>query len=542
VSSVVEPSHLPATPSLASAPLDTEGSRALLQQRVALVARIVVLFGIPIQLLARWVAFSMRSTPVVEMVWTPNVHLVVLLGGVAIWWRARGGPRSMLELGLLDLANVLLPYAFSAAVLWHAEPAMRPNLVHVLGTGNLLVLRAVLVPSSGRRTALIGVVFATAMVTWTYAYYTRVGLVDIAPPILFTVTTGVWSSMAVAISTIASHTIFGLRRRVREATELGQYTLIRKIGEGGMGIVFEGRHALLRRRTAVKLLPLGKSGAQNAIRFEREVRLTSTLTHPNTVAIYDYGRSPDGLFYYAMEYLDGIDLQKLVDRSGAQPGGIVGHILEQICGALSEAHGAGLIHRDIKPANVILCERGGAPAVAKVVDFGLVKALETEDGDPTQTKTRGPVGTPLYMSPEAIQNPEAVDARSDLYAVGAVGYFLVTGQHVFGGGSTVEVCAHHLHTAPVPPSQRTSGPVESSLEALILECLAKDPDRRPASARVLGERLAAARAASGLSSSAIREWWEGAKALRDNGTPSRRPPSSPLHGTTVLEVDLAARS
>jgi serine/threonine protein kinase len=543
VSHVIEISHAPSTPSLASAPLDTEGARLLLQQRVALLARIVVLFGVLIQLLTRWVAFRMRSTPfAIEIEWTPNTHLMVLAGGVAIWWRARNGRRSTLELGVLDWLCVLLPYVFSVVVLWHASPTIRPNLVHVLGTGQLLVLRAVLVPSSGRRTALIGLAFAAAVVTWTYAYYSRPGHADVAPPILFAVTTGVWCTMAVGISAIASHTIFGLRRRVREATELGQYTLIRKIGEGGMGIVFEARHALLRRRTAVKLLPLGKSGAQNATRFEREVRLTSTLTHPNTVAIYDYGRSPDGLFYYAMEYLDGIDLQKLVDRSGAQPSPIVVHILEQICGALSEAHGAGLIHRDIKPANVILCERGGAPAVAKVVDFGLVKAIEANDGGPTETKTRGPVGTPLYMSPEAIQNPEAVDARSDLYAVGAVGYFLVTGQHVFGGGTAVEVCAHHLHTAPVPPTERTSRPVDRSLEALLLECLAKDPDRRPGSARALGDRLAAARAASGLSSLAIREWWESVKALPEISGPSPHPPSSPQYGTTVLNVDLAARS
>jgi eukaryotic-like serine/threonine-protein kinase len=532
----------PSTRSLASVPLDTEGSRELLQQRVALLAKLVVLFGVPIQLLVRWVALTMQDTPFAAGTdWTPNAHLGVMAGGAAIWWRTRTGRCSVRELGMLDVLTVFLPYAFSAYALWHAAPTVRPNLVHVLGVGYLLVLRGVLVPSSGRRTGLIGFAFGAAILVWTHAYYSRAGHADVAPPILFTVATGVWASMAVVISAVASHTIFGLRRRVREATELGQYTLVRKIGEGGMGMVFEARHALLRRRTALKLLPLGKAGAQSAARFEREVRLTSTLTHPNTVAIYDYGRSPDGVFYYAMEYLDGVDLQKLVDRMGAQPSGIVEHILEQICGALSEAHAAGLIHRDIKPANVILCERGGTPAVAKVVDFGLVKALDTDEDSPAETKTRGPVGTPLYMSPEAIKDPGGVDARSDLYAVGAVGYFLVTGQHVFGGGTTVEVCAHHLHTAPVPPSQRTSGHVESVLEALLLDCLAKDPSRRPASAQALGERLAAARAASGLSPEALRSWWEGCKAMTANGARSSHS-ATPNHATTVLNVDLGARS
>jgi serine/threonine-protein kinase len=170
----------------------------------------------------------------------------------------------------------------------------------------------------------------------------------------------------------------------------------------------------------------------------------------------------------------------------------------------------------------------------------LVKTLDPDDGGLAETKTRGPVGTPLYMSPEAIKDPGGVDARSDLYAVGAVGYFLVTGQHVFGGGTTVEVCAHHLHTAPVPPSQRTNGHVESVLEGLLLECLAKDPSRRPASAEALGERLAAARAASGFSPEAIRSWWEGCKAVAANDAAASRPESA-NHATTVLNVDLGAR-
>jgi serine/threonine protein kinase len=512
-----------------------------LQQRVCLLARVTVLLGLLIQALVRWVAASMSSTPfAVETSWTPNAHLLVLAGGVAVWWRTRSGRRSARELAFLDVACVMMPILFSSSVLWFASPVVRPNLIHVLGTSHLLVLRAVLVPSSGRRTATIGVAFGALVATWTHAYYSRFGANDVAPPILFTVSTSVWCSMGVIISTVASHTIFGLRLRVREATQLGQYTLIRKIGEGGMGVVYEARHALLRRRTALKLLPIGRNGAQDTARFEREVRLTSTLTHPNTVAIYDYGRSPDGVFYYAMEYLDGIDLQKLVDRGGAQPSGITVHILEQICGALAEAHGAGLIHRDIKPANVILCERGGAPAVAKVVDFGLVKDLDATGGSIAETFANGLLGTPLYMSPETIQSPELIDARSDIYSVGAVGYFLVTGQHVFGGRTTVEVCAHHLHSVPIPPSQRGAS-VPSSLESILLDCLQKDPGRRPESTSILAERLAAVRSESGVSRVSVRAWWEQYKRLLGE-QPGESTNVSPGSATTVLNIDLGGRS
>lgn len=226
-----------------------------------------------------------------------------------------------------------------------------------------------------------------------------------------------------------------------EAKHLGQYRLEERIGAGAMGVVYKGRHAMLRRPTAIKLLDVDKVNDASIARFEREVQITCQLNHPNTVAIYDYGRTPEGVFYYAMEYLDGIDLQVLVDRYGPQPEGRVIHVLKQICGSLYEAHSQGLVHRDIKPANVMLNRRGGEPDVIKVLDFGLVKALD----DARQgRRTEGMSGTPLYMSPEAIQTPDLVDARSDLYAVGAVGYFLLTGQPVFNAGSLVELCQHHL--------------------------------------------------------------------------------------------------
>jgi serine/threonine-protein kinase len=192
---------------------------------------------------------------------------------------------------------------------------------------------------------------------------------------------------------------------------------------------FRASHAMLRRPTAVKLLRPDLAGEDALQRFEREVQLTSQLTHPNTIAIYDYGRTPDGTFYYAMEFLDGMHLETLVSRHGPQGAPRVIHILSQVCGSLAEAHEHGLIHRDIKPANIILCERGNQHDVAKVVDFGLVKNIEAPDDIAISAATTI-TGTPLFMSPETIKSPDRVDGRNDLYSVGAVGYYLLTGKQL----------------------------------------------------------------------------------------------------------------
>ena len=245
---------------------------------------------------------------------------------------------------------------------------------------------------------------------------------------------------------------------------------------------------MLRRPTAVKLIDPDKTTDVSIARFEREVQLTSQLNHPNTIAIYDYGRTPEGVFYYAMELLDGLTLQTLVERFGPQPEQRVVNILKQVCGSLIEAHAAGLIHRDIKPANIMINRRGGIYDFVKLLDFGLVKAV---DGPRQSTVTVAPglTGTPLYMSPEAIEKGWTVDARSDIYALGAVGYFLLTGKPVFEGDNVVEICMRHVDTPPLPPSVRLRRPVSADLESLILRCLAKSPAERPQSALELRHLL-----------------------------------------------------
>jgi serine/threonine-protein kinase len=274
-----------------------------------------------------------------------------------------------------------------------------------------------------------------------------------------------------------------------------------------MGSVYRARHAMLRRPTAIKLVPPEKASASALARFEREVQLTASLSHPNTVSVFDYGHTPDGIFYYAMEYLEGTNLDALVRADGPQPPARVVHVLRQVASALVEAHGIGLIHRDIKPENVILCERGGIPDVAKVVDFGLVRDLEPASGA-RLTQANVIHGTPLYLSPEAIRAPDAVDARSDLYGLGAVGYYLLTGTHVFGGATTVEVCSHHLHSQPVPPSERLGRPVPAGLERLILACLEKEPARRPATAAELRDALGDLDDVGSWGERDAREWWQ----------------------------------
>jgi serine/threonine-protein kinase len=246
---------------------------------------------------------------------------------------------------------------------------------------------------------------------------------------------------------------------------------------------------MMRRPSAIKLLRGDRAGALNARRFEREVQLTARLTHPNTITIFDYGRTDDGVFYYAMELLDGATLQRIVEIDGAQPPGRVVRILGMVCGALSEAHSIGLIHRDIKPANIMLCTQGGEHDVVKLLDFGLVKEFQV-DGDVEVTAASTILGTPQYMAPESIRFPDSADIRTDIYALGAVAYFLLAGGNVFGGKSLVEICAQHLHEAPQPLASRGIT-VPAELEALVLACLSKEPDHRPQSAADLRRRLEA---------------------------------------------------
>jgi serine/threonine-protein kinase len=346
---------------------------------------------------------------------------------------------------------------------------------------------------------------------------------------------GLLLSVLLAVAVAAAALIRTLNHQVRDALRLGQYTLGERLGEGGMGIVYMAHHALLRRPTAIKLLHR-EPDEQHLQRFEREAQLTSRLTHPHTISVYDYGRTPDGLLYYAMEYLEGLSFEQLVDLDGPQPSARVVHLLVQICGALDEAHRVGLIHRDIKPANLMLTRRGNIPDFVKVLDFGLAKPVVATTGAPDLSGARPVLGTPAYMSPEAILS-ESVDARSDLYALGAVAYYLTTGSVVFEGETIVVVCGQHLHSAVVPPSVRLDRPVPPAFERVILHCLEKKPVDRPASAAELRRELLACDVGRWDESDAERWWAERGEALvreiRDRGVP--RPSDTPER-TVAIDV------
>jgi serine/threonine-protein kinase len=327
-------------------------------------------------------------------------------------------------------------------------------------------------------------------------------------------TAGMMWGFAMITCTVISWVIYGLRAEVRQARQLGQYVLESKIGEGGMGEVYRARHGMMRRPSALKLLRSDRAGEANLRRFEREVQLTARLTHPNTITIFDYGRTQAGVFYYAMELLDGANLQHIVAVGGPQPAGRVARILAMACGALSEAHGIGLIHRDIKPANIMLCTQGGERDVVKLLDFGLVKELEV-DRNVALTGENSVTGTPQYMAPESILDPGSVDERTDIYALGAVAYYLLAGGELFKGKSVVEICSQHLHQQPDPLSLRGVA-VPSELEELVQACLEKDPARRPQSATQLRRRLEAC-AVEPWDAEHARAWWLEHRARLNGG-------------------------
>jgi eukaryotic-like serine/threonine-protein kinase len=297
--------------------------------------------------------------------------------------------------------------------------------------------------------------------------------------------------------------VLRLRRDVQAARELGQYTLVELLGEGGTGQVWRARHALLARPAAVKLLRPDALGADALLRFEREMQVTARLTHPNTVEIYDCGRTEDGRFFYAMECLEGISLQRLSAAHGAQDGRRVVHLLRQACASLAEAHAAGLVHRDVKPGNLMLCRRAGELDVVKVLDFGLVKDLSAPAAD--ATAVMGLAGTPAYMSPERLRHGTSVDARCDVWAVGAVGFRLLTGRDLWRG-SLAEILAQIISHEPPRTAALAPGPLPAGLDELLSDCLQREPDRRPADAGALLTRLEALGVPPWTQQDA-RAWW-----------------------------------
>lgn len=307
-------------------------------------------------------------------------------------------------------------------------------------------------------------------------------------------------------STLGARTISRLRQQILEARQLGQYNLKRRIGAGGMGEVYLAEHLLLKRPCALKLIRPDFEADRKARKlFEREVRLTATLSHPNTIEVYDYGRTEDGTYFYVMEYLPGLTLAELVERHGPLPPGRVVYLVRQVCGALSEAHAAGLIHRDIKPSNIVASRRGGRDDVAKLLDFGLaLRAVRPEASD---SSAEGRIlGTPLFMSPEQAIGERELDGRSDIYSLGAVAYYLLTGRPPFDESDWLRLMIAHAREPVVPPSTFRNE-IPPDLERVVLRCLAKNPADRFPDSEGLERALADCECAGDWDQHRAASWW-----------------------------------
>ena len=326
-------------------------------------------------------------------------------------------------------------------------------------------------------------------------------------------------ALIVVTAYIGARVVFRLGTAVRNAREMGSYRLVERLGEGGMGEVWRAKHRMLARPAAIKLVRRDVLGVLNPEddeqrqrvlgRFEREAQATAFMRSPHTIDLYDFGVTEQGSFYYVMELLDGYDLETLVRRFGPLPSGRAVYLLRQACDSLAEAHAASLIHRDIKPSNIYTCRYGRRTDFIKVLDFGLVK-LQHEEAAPELRMSAEHVvaGTPAYMAPEQAGGDEQVDGRADLYALGCVAYWLVTGQMVFQARTPLEMIAHHMRTPPVPPSQRTDLDIPKELDDVILACLEKDPARRTRNADELSERLATCTTVSRWTPQRAKEWWD----------------------------------
>ena len=492
---------------------NTEESRAFFQKRISVFCLCVLVIGAAFYLVS--LVAEIATNPAFDLLERTThsrtlYHFLAIVVAGGVWLMVRRGSWSANMLSWLDGGSLVVLATLMALIGIEEDLfAQQTRFSIVLAVTNTILARAIIVPSTAQRTLILSTVACIPVLLVHIYMHSKHSSLSAAAPFLVGsfVKTACWCAVAIAIATVGSRTIFGLQREVRKMHRLGQYALERQIGAGAMGVVFEASHAMLRRPTAVKLLHPWHEGDQTLHRFEREVQMTAQLTHPNTVAIYDYGHTPDGSFYYAMEFLDGVDLEKLVSVDGPQDSARVVYILAQVCGALSEAHEAKMVHRDIKPANIILCQRGGRYDVAKVVDFGLVKTSNVYPEDPALTHINTLTGTPLYLAPESITTPTQVDGRSDIYALAATGYFLLTGCPVFDGDTVVEVCGHHLHTIPQRPSQRVQSEIPAQLEDILLSCLAKDPKDRPQTAEQLQGQLEQCEEGKTWSQQQAKDWW-----------------------------------
>jgi serine/threonine-protein kinase len=524
-----------------SGPGFTDEMSCLLRTRLGL-AILVMLAGFALHFLR----VGLRLGPIFDHrpVWLIfcGSEIAVLAAALALLRSRR--PLSLGQLRALELAAFGLIAAFFAwlqidtyhdgALLRAIVPGHQGQVFRLVGLSAalrwflLIVLYGTFIPNTGRRCAAVVGSLALIPVTLMSAG----SLLDQATATYVLAAlpeTALLMAIAVAIAVFGSHKLRQLHQQAHEAQHLGQYRLKQIIGFGGMGAVYLAEHVLLRRPCAIKLIRADQAGdPKTLIRFEREVRAAATLTHWNTIEIFDYGHAEDGTFYYVMEYLPGMNLEDLVEQHGPLPPERAVHFLRQVCQALREAHGIGLIHRDIKPSNIFASERGKIYDVAKLLDFGLVKTSDPEDDSVKLTREGTFTGSPAFTSPEqALSKP--LDARSDIYNVGAVAFYLTTGRLPFEHQSTLKMLHAHAYE-PLVPSPEFQDGVPADLQRVILRCLEKDPDRRYQDAMSLEKALAACANASPWTNERAEEWW---RQHADAAGPPPEPAASKQEEQTI---------
>jgi eukaryotic-like serine/threonine-protein kinase len=437
------------------------------------------------------------------------ISLVLGLGVFLYARRAGLSPERVTAIGLLfEIVGGLL-------IVWPENSMLvqgpAPSVIGISWLAVWVTIFPMLLPARPRVTIAASLVTAT-MSPLSIWLLTRAG--HPTPPVSTLTFTYVPNYVAALLAMGTSLVLHRMRGQIAEARALGSYELVERLGAGGMGEVWRASHRMLARPAAIKLIaPDAMAGARGTEaeelvkRFEREAQATASLSSPHTVALYDFGVTEDGTFYYVMELLHGIDLQRLVERFGPLPPERAIALLVQACASLDEAHARGLVHRDIKPANVFTCVLGGRHDFAKVLDFGLVAREAGPEGiDARLTQADAIRGTPAFMAPEMASGAR-VDGRADLYALGCVAYWLVAGAYPFESRSVYELVSKHMYETPEPPSKRAPQPIPQELDALVLRCLAKAPEARPASACELSALLAAIPVAAHWTEPRAAQWW-----------------------------------
>jgi tRNA A-37 threonylcarbamoyl transferase component Bud32 len=437
-----------------------------------------------------------------------GVSAAVSLALFAYTRRTVQNPRFILDLGLAYM--IFTSLALGLVSHWDHGPDGSPIRPMIGWAAVGMLMFAAIVPSSPAKILVAGLIAAsmnplTMFIgkfrgTWDFGPASNV-LVMHFPDYLLA-----------GVAVVISHVVTRLGRQVSKARDMGSYRLVRMLGKGGMGEVWQARHRMLARDAAIKLIQpdlLTRVSEKNAAlvqrRFEQEAKTTASLRSPHTVQLYDFGVTETGVFYYVMELLDGIDLATLVKISGPQPPARVVHILRQVCSSLGDAHRHQMVHRDIKPTNIFLCRMGNEYDFAKVLDFGLVKAPDTGDGQ--LTAAGGTTGTPAYMAPELALGREKIDGRSDLYGLGCVAYWLLTGGLVFEERNATALILAHVQQTPIRPSERSGLPIADSLQDLVMRCLAKEPADRPDTAESLARALAGCEGVGQWTPEDAERWW-----------------------------------